>query len=151
MTIAEFKEHLRLHPDAPLRFLLPDGGWIPAHAHVTEVGRIDKTFVDCGGTVREAQACVLQTWVADDLEHRLSPGKLADVLDRASGILRSDELPVEIEYEDCSVSQFPVAAAEAGEEGLVFALVSKHTDCLAKELCLPQAAAEGCCAGEGCC
>jgi hypothetical protein len=149
MTIAEFKDHLRRNPEAPLRFLLPDGGWIPAHAHVTEVGRVDKTFVDCGGTVREVHSCVLQTWVADDIEHRLAPGKLAEILDRASGILRGDEMPVEIEYEDCSISQFPVSAAEEADGALVFALVSKHTDCLAKELCLPKP--EACCSGSGCC
>ena len=150
MTIAEFKEHLRKNPDATLRFLLPDGGLIPVHAHVTEVGRVDKTFVDCGGTVREVNSCLLQTWVADDTDHRLPPRKLADVLDRASGILRSDELPVEIEYEDCSVSQFPVSAAEAEDGSLVFALVTKHTDCLAKDVCIPKAA-DACCSAAGCC
>lgn len=149
MTIAEFKEHLRRNPDATLRFLLPDGGLIPVHAHVTEVGRVDKTFVDCGGTVREVHSCLLQTWVADDTDHRLPAGKLADILDRASGILRSDELPVEIEYEDCSVSQFPVSTAEASGDALVFALVTRHTDCLAKDVCLPKA--DACCSGGGCC
>lgn len=149
MTIAEFKQHLRSNPDATLRFLLPDGGLIPIHAHVTEVGRVDKTFVDCGGTVRELHSCLLQTWVADDTDHRLPPGKLADILDRASGILRSEDLPVEIEYEDCSVSQFPVSAAEGADGALVFALVTKHTDCLAKDECLPKA--ETCRPGGGCC
>lgn len=149
MTIAEFKTHLRQNPDAALRFLLPDGGLIPVHAHVTEVGRVEKTFVDCGGTLRELRSCLLQTWVADDTEHRLTPAKLADVLDRAASVLRSDDLPVEIEYEDFLVSQFPVAAAEAADGALVFALVTKHTDCLAKELCLPNPAT--CTPGSGCC
>lgn len=149
MTITEFKSHLRQNPNSALRFLLPDGGLIPIHAHVTEVGRVEKTFVDCGGTVRELRSCVLQTWVADDTDHRLTPGKLADILDRAAGLLRSDDLPVEIEYEDFLVSQFPVASAAADDGTLVFALVTKHTDCLAKELCLPSTGT--CTPGGGCC
>jgi hypothetical protein len=149
MTITEFKEHLRRHPEATLRFQLPDGGLIPAHAHVTEVGRVDKTFVDCGGTVRQLNSCLLQTWVADDTDHRLTPGKLADILDRAAAILRSEELPVEIEFEDGFVSQFPVNAVETVDDTLLFSVATKHTDCLAKELCLPQP--DACCSGSGCC
>jgi len=149
MNIADFKDHLRRNPEATLRFQLPDGGLIPVHAHITEVGRVEKTFVDCGGTVRELKSCLLQTWVADDTEHRLAPKKLADILDRAAGVLLSEELPVEIEYEDDLVSQFPVSAADALDGALVFYLVTKHTDCLAKELCLPKP--EECCSGGGCC
>lgn len=149
MTIHEFKAHLRSHPSATLRFQLPDGGLIPAHAHITEVGRVDKTFVDCGGTVRKLSSCVLQTWVADDVEHRFAPGKLADVIERASTILQSEELPVEIEYEDFVISQFPVSEANAVDGALVFALTTKHTDCLAKELCTPPA--NQCVPGSGCC
>ena len=80
MKIAEFKEHLRANPTATLRFQLPDGGLIPVHAHITEVARVDKTFVDCGGKVRKLSTCVLQTWVADDVDHRFAPAKLAHVL-----------------------------------------------------------------------
>jgi hypothetical protein len=150
MTIAEFTQYLRNAPDATLRFLLPDGGFIPAHAHVTEVGRVDKKFIDCGGTVRSLSACVLQTWVADDTEHRLTPAKLASIIGRGASVLGGDDsLPVEIEYEDFIVSQFPVSLAEVADGALVFTLVTKHTDCLAKELCLPSA--DACRPGSGCC
>jgi len=91
---------LRAHPDLHLRFLLPDGGFIPIHAHVTEVGRVDKTFLDCGGTARRISYLSLQTWVADDIDHRLPAGKLADIIDRAAPILGNDDLDAEIEYED---------------------------------------------------
>ena len=33
-------------------FLLSDGSLIPSHFHVTEVGIITKTFLDCGGDLR---------------------------------------------------------------------------------------------------
>ncbi len=148
MKISEFKTHLETHPEAALRFILPDGDVIPPHAHITEAGRIDKSFIDCGGTIRQTSACTLQAWVADDVEHRLAPGKLAGVLDLAGPLFRSDDLGVEIEYEDCAISQFPVLEVTAADGVLSFQLGSKHTDCLAKDVCLPQAAGG---AGSGCC
>src|SRR4051812_15775120 len=111
MNTTELEKVLRAHARAELRFLLPDGGLIPAHAHVTEVGRIDKSFMDCGGTFRSESVCRLQTWVAEDTDHRLPPGKLAGILDRAGEILRIGALPVEVEYEDGFISQFPIAGA----------------------------------------
>ncbi|HEV7869491.1 MAG TPA: DUF6428 family protein [Chthoniobacteraceae bacterium] len=148
MKLSDFKTHLETNPNAELRFILPDEDVIPAHAHITEAGRIDKSFIDCGGTVRQTSNCTLQAWVADDVEHRLAPGKLAGVLDLASPLFRSDDLEVEVEYEDCAISQFPVLAATAADGVLTFRLGSKHTDCLAKHLCLPPAAGG---TGTGCC
>lgn len=49
MKTSDLKTHLDTHPEKELRFLLPDGGFIPFHAHITEAGRMDKTFLDCGG------------------------------------------------------------------------------------------------------
>jgi len=31
-------------------FKLPEGTYLPAHFHMTEVGLVTKHFVDCGGT-----------------------------------------------------------------------------------------------------
>ena len=151
MKTSEFISHLRNHPDSELCFVLPDGGRIAAHAHITEAGRVDKTFIDCGGTKRSTAACTLQAWVADDVEHRLAPGKLAGILELAAPIFRGEDLDVEIEYEDGLISQFPVKAASASDQVLYFHLTTKHTDCLAKELCTPQPAASGCCGTTGCC
>ena len=149
MKTSEFKAHLSNHPDHELRFVLPDGERVPVHAHITEAGRIDKAFIDCGGTVRKISNTTLQAWVAEDVDHRLSPGKLAGVLDIAAPLFRGDDLDIEIEYEDCSISQYPVMAATVEEGVLAFQLGSKHTDCLAKEVCLAEPA--GCCGGGGCC
>lgn len=148
MKISQFKKHLETHPTLELRFVLPDGDIIPAHFHITEAGRVDKSFIDCGGTIHQTSSCTLQTWVADDVEHRIMPGKLAGVLDLAAPLFRSDDLDVEVEYEDCAISQFPVLEATAADGVLTFQLGSKHTDCLAKEVCRPQetaTAAAGCC------
>jgi hypothetical protein len=151
MKLSEFKSHLQRVADSELRFAFPDGGMIEAHAHITEVGRVDKTFVDCGGTVRRLSYCSLQAWVADDTDHRLSPGRLASIIEKAASILVDDNLDVEIEYQDGLISQFPVEAASITEGSLVFHLTTKNTDCLAKELCVPDANAESCCGTSGCC
>lgn len=148
MNLAQFRQYLDAHPGLPLRLVLPDGGLIPAHFHVTEVGHVAKNFIDCGGTRRYAESCLLQTWVADDTAHRLYAGKLAAIFDLAGAVLPHEELPVEIEYEEGITAQFPVVAAEEADGALQFQLGWKHTDCLAKEKCLPEL---GCCAGTTCC
>lgn len=144
MTLSEFKNTLTTALDSNLKFMLPDGDVIEAHAHITEVGRVDKTFIDCGGKIWKKSTCLLQVWVADDLDHRLHADKLATVLDRASVILENDDLEMEIEYEDCSITQFAVTSAKLESGMLTFTLGEKHTDCLAKDVCLPNNA-NSCC------
>ncbi|MBJ7326945.1 MAG: hypothetical protein JHC52_06325 [Chthoniobacterales bacterium] len=152
MNATEFHALLDQHAAARIVFVLPDGGMIPPHAHVTEVGRVDRRFLDCGATLRQTSFCCLQTWVADDTHHRLTAGKLAGILGRATQPLDLAELPLEVEYEDGFISQFPVISGRAHEDALVFELGLKHTDCLAKELCLPPAKDDGACCGDsGCC
>jgi hypothetical protein len=144
MNLLEFKASLLSAPNANLRFVLPDEDVIEDHAHITEVGRVDKTFIDCGGTIRRTSTCLLQAWVAEDIDHRLLAGKLAAVLDKAAPILLQDDLEMEIEYEDCAVTQFPVRSVTLEENTLIFLLGQKHTDCLAKDVCLPDSHG-GCC------
>lgn len=147
MTVAEFRAALLTDPTAALHLMLPDGDFVPAHFHVTEVGRVQKDFIDCGGTTRSATTCLLQVWVASDRAHRLTAGKLAGVLRLAAPLLGSDALPVEVEYERDAVSQFPVAGAEATPAGVLFHLGKKHTDCLAPDRC----GVTGCAPASGCC
>lgn len=158
MKTSELLTALHQYPDHHLQYVLPDGGMIPIHAHITEVGRVDKTFLDCGATVRRVSNLCLQAWVADDVDHRFTAGGLATVINRAAQIIGGDDLPVEIEYEDGLISQFPVETIAESGGALLFHLGTKHTDCLAKELCLPPAKEEtaqeegsSCCSGTGCC
>ena len=152
MNTAEFTALLSALGDKPLRFILPDGGRVPDHAHITEVGRVDREFLDCGGEHRKTSFCCLQAWVADDTDHRLTAGKLAAIIARALEPLGLANLPVELEYEDGLISQFPVVSVGAVEVVTVH-LGTKHTDCLAKEICLPPSAgsADCCTPGSGCC
>lgn len=151
MTLDSFLAVLSDNPASALHLMLPGGGFVPAHFYVTEVGRVQKDFIDCGGTVRSATACVLQVWVADDTAHRLSTTKLLGVLRLAAPVLKATDLPVEVEYEDGQVSQFPVSAAEVTPSGLLLHLGTKHTACLAPDRCGVDAAVPSCCASPGGC
>jgi hypothetical protein len=151
MKVSEFKDHLEAAPEHELRFVLPNGETIPVHAHITEVGRTDRRFLDCGGTLRNVSSCTLQAWVAEDLDHRLLPGSLANILAKAQPILGTDELDVEVEFESGFISQFPVVGAAIRGEALELQLGTKHTDCLAKEICTPVESEENACCAGGCC
>ncbi len=135
MKLRELKSLLRAYPAAEPRFTLPSGEQIPAHFHLTEVGHVAKKFVDCGGTFRISEACVLQTYVADDFDHRLAAGRFADILDLGQSILPGDDLDVEVEWDCCVISQYPISSVETSGDRLEFQLGDKHTDCLAKAKC----------------
>ena len=152
MNTTAFSTSLRAHPNFHLQFILPQGGSIPAHAHITEVGRVDKTFVDCGGTKRETSFACLQAWVADDLEHRITAGKLADIMERAESLFCGRDLNIEVEYEGVSISQFPVLSITTQENIFIITLGTKHTDCLAQDICLtPLEEGSDCRIGSTCC
>jgi hypothetical protein len=137
VKLSEFKKHLAQHVEKNVRFVLPDGKNIPAHAHVTEVARIDKKFIDCGGTFRTESHCRLQTWIADDLIHRLSAGKLLAILNKSASFMETEEIDVDVEYEAPVISQFPVTTIETENNALVIHLGIRRTACLAPDKCSP--------------
>lgn len=137
MKISELKGILAEHEQKKVRFRLPTGSSVPPHAHVTEVAQVDKRFIDCGGTARTESLCRLQTWFADDTEHRLTAGKLLKILELSRGIIEDESLEVEIEHEAPFISQFPIESTEVKGDGLVLVMGVKHTDCLAKDRCAP--------------
>jgi len=143
MNVTEFRAVLEANPGAKMHFMLPDQSFVPAHYHITEIGRVHKDFIDCGGTVRSLTSCMLQVWVATDLDHRLETTKLAKIMEVAQPLLQSDDLPVEVEYEDAVVSQYPLSGAEVTPSGILFYLGTKHTACLAPEKC--GVGGESCC------
>jgi hypothetical protein len=152
MKLAQFKSLLEANCGKQFLLQLPDGKAIPQAFHITEVGAIQKTFIDCGGKVHSLQSCQLQAWIGPDVDHRIEAGKMADILKKAEAILPHDFLDVEVEYEDEVISQYPVAQAVVSEAAVTLVLATKHTDCLAKELCLVPAGSDANCApGSGCC
>lgn len=142
MNIKGLRLLLSANPGAKMHFMLPDDSFVPAHYHITEVGRVQKDFIDCGGTVRSLASCLLQIWVANDTDHRLETTKLAKIIEVAGSILDSEDLPVEVEYEDGNTSQYPLSGSEITPSGILFYLGAKHTACLAPEKC---GIGKGCC------
>lgn len=140
MNLTELKRLLDQHSGLNLRFILPDATPVPAHAHVTEVARIDKRFIDCGGTLRNDSQCRLQVWVADDVQHRLTAGKLLGILRKAAPLLQSDELEADVEYEAGWISQFPIVSGVVDGHELILRLGERHTACLAEDKCKPRPA-----------
>jgi hypothetical protein len=61
MKLHELQSILAEYPNTFPRFVLPDGDYIPAHAHVTEVGHLIRNFIDCGGLTGKEEKIVLQT------------------------------------------------------------------------------------------
>jgi hypothetical protein len=140
MKLHELKNVFAQNPTAQVRFRLPNGDFVPAHIHVTEVARIDKRFIDCGGTLRNDALCRLQTWFADDVDHRLTAGKLAKIFSKAESLLLTDDLDVDVEHEAGYITQFPIESAEVTDNEIIFRLTERHTACLAMEKCLPPTA-----------
>lgn len=160
MKLSQLSTLLQSHPEKPVHLILPGQNTVPISFHITEVGHVTRKFIDCGGRANTVQTCQLQAWVGTDTDHRLPAGKMAGVLNlaRARGVLPAEDLEVEIEYEDTALSQYTVASSMALDSAVVLNLASKHTDCLAKELCLSdrpaagtsKAAAGSCCESSRC-
>ena len=155
MTLHDFYTLLSQHPDKTLQLVLPGGNTVPQSFHVTEVGRVQKTFLDCGGKLHQTDTCQIQAWVGDDEDHRLAVSKLVKIFQKSALLLPGGGAPLEIEYEDGVLSQYPIASHSITDNAVIFQLERKHTDCLAREICLPPSAAQkstgtACCA-PGCC
>lgn len=159
MKLSELKSLLAENTDRFFRISLPDGSAVPLSFHVTEVGRVQKTFLDCGGTLRESVVCQLQVWVGEDYDHRIETGKMAAILKKAQPYLPDESVPVEVEYESAVISQYIVESTEISGKAVILHLAHKHTECLAPELCglppLPKSAesqsSNSCCGPQSCC
>jgi hypothetical protein len=147
LSVALFREALARHPGLGLRFRLPTGTLTPVHAHLTEVARVEKRFIDCGGTVRTQVSARLQVWTADDTDHRVGCAKALQILGRGEHLLETADLPLEVEHDFPLLTVFPVLGSRVEEGQLVFLLGSTKADCLAPEVCVPAA----CKPGSGCC
>lgn len=135
MNLTEFRQALADHPGAALRFVPAGGEAIAPHFHVTEIGRVEKQFVDCGGKPRSTVACVLQTLVAHDTDHRLMTDKLANIVALADRLDLPGDTPVEVEHQERSISVDAVDRFELSDGELVFHLAAKQTACLAEDAC----------------
>ena len=113
-----------------LKFQLPDGHFVPAHFHITEVGNLTRNYIDCGGIVRQENKLSIQLWVASDNDHRLKPDKVLDILKIAEKQFELSNIDVEVEYQQSTIGRFKLAF-----DGSVYQLINTHTTCLAQDKC----------------
>lgn len=128
MKLSEVKENLKRSSE--IAFQLPSGELVPSHFHVTEVGKISKNFIDCGGTVRTEELVNFQLWNANDYNHRLHPEKLVHIIELSEKVLGIQDVEVEVEYQGDTIGKYGLDF-----DGTNFLLTTKRTDCLANENC----------------
>ena len=147
MKLSELKALLDGNGNAELKIFLADGNEVGVHFHVTEVGLVQKKFIDCGGTVRESTTWLLQIWTAHDVDHRLKPSKLSKILDMAGAVLGDGDHEVQVEYGDEVAATYDLFSYARNDEEVVLFLRGKKTDCLAPDKC----GVSACAPGSGCC
>jgi hypothetical protein len=128
MKLNEVKEALKTIDT--LNFQLPDQTLVPIHFHVTEVGQINKKFIDCGGTVREEKTVNFQLWEANDFDHRLAPQKLLSIIELSEKVLGIENAEIEVEYQQSTIGKYGLEF-----DGTHFLLTAKTTACLAEDQC----------------
>lgn len=129
MNLSQFKTHLQHIGE--IIFLKPDGTIVPKHFHITEVGQIQKHFIDCGGTIRHEKCITMQLWENTDTWHRLVPQKLLNIIKLSEEKLGIEDLEIEIEYQGETIGKY-----DLGFDNKQFILLPKTTTCLASDSCL---------------
>ena len=128
MKLSEIKTILPTLNDVV--FQTPDGSFVPEHFHITEIGSIQKHFIDCGGTIRNEQLISLQLWNANDHDHRLKPEKLLKIINLSEEKLGIEDHEVEVEYQSDTIGKYGLEF-----NGKNFVLTAKRTNCLASDSC----------------
>lgn len=128
MTLSEIKNHLQNLKT--IAFQLPDGNLVPEHFHVTEVGKVTKHFIDCGGVERIENVINFQLWNANDYNHRLHPEKLMNIIELSEKIVGFGNLNIEVEYQGNTIGKYSLDF-----NGTNFILTNKATACLAEDQC----------------
>jgi Family of unknown function (DUF6428) len=145
MKYEALKSALERYPTTFPRFVLPNGDFVPPHAHVTEVGHVVRNFIDCGGLIGKEEKVVLQTHVGGDTDHRLQSDRFAKILRLGKGLIPNADLDVDVEYDCCIVAQYPIAEAQPRGQYLDLILQRGRTQCRARERRETETA-DGCCA-----
>ena len=94
-----------------------------------------------------------------DIDHRLKPGKLNDIIQLSERVLGLEDAEIEVEYQEYTIGKYGLEF-----DGKKFLLTNTATDCLAKDKCgipvqtkaveLPKVGGEpvpACVPGGGCC
>ena len=155
MKLSEIKKILK-NLDK-IGFQLPNGTFVSSHFHVTEVGKVTKDFIDCGGKVRNEAVINFQLWEQNDYDHRLHPDKLINIITLSEKMFMFEDLEIEVEYQ----GEETIGKYNLDFDGVNFLLTSKVTACLAIDACgisvektkvdIPEVQSSGCDPSSGCC
>ncbi|MEC4116843.1 DUF6428 family protein [Myroides phaeus] len=150
MKLSEVKAALESLEKVDFQF--EDGSFVPAHFHVTEVGQVDKKYIDCGGVIRREIKVSFQLWNANDFEHRLKARKLLNIIRLSENKLGIEDAEVEVEYQGAAT----IGKYTLDFNGTHFVLINTLTACLAEDACgiTPEQVADNkseCSPGSGCC
>ncbi len=137
-----------------VNFILPDGTPVPQHFHVTEIGQIEKNFIDCGGVLRKETTVNFQLWHSTDYDHRLGASKLRKIIALSEERLGLKNATIEVEYQESTVGKYGIEFQQGQ-----FLLTPTQTDCLAKDACgittekpkIKLSDINNCQPGSGCC
>jgi Family of unknown function (DUF6428) len=151
MKLLDLQNALEANPKTLPRFVLPNGDYIPGHAHVTEVGHVVRNFIDCGGLAGREEKIVLQTHVCSDSDHRLRSDRLAKILRLGDRLVPSADLNVDVEYDCCVLAQYPIAEAQPRGQHLDLILRRGRTQCRARERREAETAGNCCATSASCC
>lgn len=130
MKLSEVKQALTTMQNVV--FQLEDGSTVPAHFHITEVGQVDKNFIDCGGTIRKEQKVSFQLWIAEDYDHQLKAEKLLHIIELSERLLTIQDAEVEVEYQQSTIGKYNLALDTVNN---AFILTNTLTACLAEDAC----------------
>ncbi len=128
MKLNEFKKELELMNQVV--FQLENGELVPRHFHITEIGLLEKKYIDCGGTYRTENKVQIQWWSSSDTDHRLSSEKLLKIIKLGEDKFGLKDDEIEVEYQGSSIGKYSVELYNQ-----VFVLKSMKTDCLEKDNC----------------
>lgn len=129
MKISEFKNIIQ-----SLKYIvfeLPGGKRVPPHFHITEIGIIRKTYIDCGGDLRVENLINMQLWYSNDINHKIETTKILKIIQNSEKLLKFQDEEIQIEYQQDTICKFNLEF----KGGSTFKLIKTFTDCIDKESC----------------
>ena len=147
MKLSELKS--KLESISKVEFVFQNGKSIPNHFHVTEIGEVNKNFIDCGGIKRNESTINFQLWTTDDFNHLLSAEKLKSIIELSEKELSLKDDEIEVEYQSETIGKYSLDFNEGK-----FVLVPTQTECLSLDSCViptEKLNSNQCKPGSGCC
>ena len=81
-------------------------------------------------TVTQEIGVNFQLWNANDLDHRLKPQKLLNIIELSEKVLGIEDFEIEVEYQSQTIGKY-----DLDFNGKDFVLLNKKTACLAQDQC----------------